>query len=230
MNDQSINLRLQQLDEHLSKDLRLLKEIEDELRVEDHPIRRARYQRDIERLRESAAKYQREAAELKAQSESLMTTPRSESAEIQQQVEAKLDVLLTGINVIVTNQQLLSRQLQQAHQSLLNRLDQSQQETVNAISAAIDAGRLPETELRQLLDATQQSVAALQNHDANLPALREAAEVIRLGSETVIEAKHKLKLILPLIPLVLNYEGELELKGGQNLSSLWEAIVRKMKG
>ncbi len=230
MNDQSINLRLQQLDEHLSKDLGLLKEIEDELRVEDHPIHRARYQRDIERLRESAAKYQREAVELKAQSESSMTTPRSESAEIQQQVEAKLDVLLTGINVIVTNQQLLSRQLQQAHQSLLNRLDQSQQETVNAISAAIDAGRLPETELRQLLDATQQSVAALQKCDADLPALREAAEVIRLGSETVIEAKHKLKLILPLIPLVLNYEGELELKGGMNLSSLWEAIVRKMKG
>ncbi len=230
MEEQIVNLRLQQLTDHLSQDLSLLKEIEDELRLEDNPIRRARYRRDIERLQESASKYEREYAELKSQHQGAMTVNQPLSAEPWRQVDVKLEMLLNGINAVLGNQQTLSAQIQESHQALMNRLDQTQQEIVNAFAAAIDADRLPETELRQLLNAIMESVAILQQRNANLPALREAEQVIRLGSETIVEAKHKLKLMIPLIPLVLNYETELELKGGLNLSSLWEAITKKVKG
>lgn len=64
--DNASSIRLQQLHDNVQQDLELLKDYEDALRYEDDPRRRARYRREIEKLRESAARYKEETASLKA--------------------------------------------------------------------------------------------------------------------------------------------------------------------
>ena len=59
--------RVDHLSDSITKDYELLKEYEDELRLEDDPRRRARYQREIERLKASASAHEREYRELELQ-------------------------------------------------------------------------------------------------------------------------------------------------------------------
>lgn len=59
-------LRKEQLQEHISKDLALLKEYEDSIRLEEEPRRIARYQREIDRLKLSISNYENELHELKS--------------------------------------------------------------------------------------------------------------------------------------------------------------------
>ncbi|NJL22926.1 MAG: hypothetical protein HC895_22270 [Leptolyngbyaceae cyanobacterium SM1_3_5] len=56
--------RLQDLEDNIAKDQELLKDFDDELRYETHPTIKARYRRDIERLRESVSGHRQEYNEL----------------------------------------------------------------------------------------------------------------------------------------------------------------------
>ena len=52
-----IELRLKDLDDNIKQDFALLKKYEDTSRFEDEPRRKAKYQREIEQLLESANRY-----------------------------------------------------------------------------------------------------------------------------------------------------------------------------
>lgn len=67
MTPPNFGLRLQHLEDNIKQDLALLKEYEDTLRYEDDPRRKAKYSREIEQLRESATRYQKEYSELRMQ-------------------------------------------------------------------------------------------------------------------------------------------------------------------
>ena len=59
-------LREKQLKEHISKDLALLNDYEDLIRLEEEPRRIAKYQREIDRLNFSISKYKNELHDLKS--------------------------------------------------------------------------------------------------------------------------------------------------------------------
>jgi len=89
-------LRLEQLTDNIRQDLSLLKEYEDALRYEDDPRRRARYRREIERLRESATRYQGAYDELRAQATGEAPAALQELAAQLRQMDARLEGLLKG--------------------------------------------------------------------------------------------------------------------------------------
>ncbi len=92
--------RLRNLADNTAQDLALLKEYEDALRYEDDLRRRARYRRETEQLRESLARYQKEYDELRAQ---VIGEPPAEMQDVVtrlQQMDTKLDTLLTGQRTI----------------------------------------------------------------------------------------------------------------------------------
>ncbi|MFM6080602.1 MAG: hypothetical protein ACKPCI_19180, partial [Dolichospermum sp.] len=45
-----------------------------------------------------------------------------------------------------------------------------------------------------------------------------------------LDFKHKLKVAIPLIPFILDYEGELELGTGINLKQALQALMMRLKG
>lgn len=119
---------------------------------------------------------------------------------------------------------------------LLARLDAQELALTNAILDALETSALPAAELDQHLAAIALALeeirqAADRIEDRQLAA--GAAEVAEAIAAPGLDIKHKLKLGFPIIPLILAYEGEVELSGRLNLEATWEALkgwVRQRQG
>jgi hypothetical protein len=222
--------RLQDLADNIAKDMELLKDFEDELRDTTDPRLKARYRREIERQQESVTKYQQEFDELQ---QKLRSSP---SAQIQvqkvgsllQQMDGKLNVLLSGQVAIYEN-------LNQMRQALLNRYEVAEQTMIVAIAEQLNQSQLLLTQ--KLLDAIetnqvselemQQMLTVLEAHIPALPPSQAAvADIIK---DPELDARHRLKVTLPIVPLLVEYEGEFELGSGFNIKSAWEQLIAKLR-
>jgi len=236
-----IELQLQHLADNIRQDLTLLKEYEDTLRYEDDPRRRAKYRREIEQLRKSAARYRQEYEELRAQATGEPSGTMRDVADQLQYMDAKLDALLAG-------QKGLREDLTDLRQALLTRfdvseqaliaavvehLDQGQLVTIQSVLDAIEAGHVPDMELQETLDAVQQALSEMRKQGAVLgtPALtNEVEQLAELADAPRMDVKHRLKVTVPIIPLILSYEGEIELGSELNLEAAWQRLVSRLRG
>ena len=90
MNEDINRKRMEDLEDHIRKDLKLLKEYEDVLRYEADPRLQARYHREIERLREYLTNYQQDYDELRRQ---MIPVTEQAVTDLLQQKDAKQDTL-----------------------------------------------------------------------------------------------------------------------------------------
>ncbi|RIK43174.1 MAG: hypothetical protein DCC55_06470 [Chloroflexi bacterium] len=238
---QTSGLRLQHLADNIRQDLDLLKDYEDALRYEDDPRRRARYRREIEQLRESATRYQQEYTELRAQTSGEPSPAMQEVADQLQQMGAKLDALLAGQTVLrndlgALRQVMLARfdaNEQTIVAAVVAQLDRSQLATVQAVLDAVDGDRFPVNEVQETLAVVQQVLAEIRQRDISLgdPVIAgEVEQLVEIVAAPHFDVKHKLKIAAPIIPLVLSYEGEVELGSGLNLAGVWQRLLAKVRG
>jgi hypothetical protein len=221
--------RLQDLTDNIAKDIELLNEFEEVLRYEDNPRRIAGYRREIERQQESVAKYEKEFDKLQ---QKLRGSPSAQMqvqkvGSLLQQMDGKLNVLLSGQVAIYEN-------LNQMRQALLNRYEATEQTMIAAIAEQLNQSQLVLTQ--KLLDALemnqvsesemQQMLAVLQERIPDLPPSQ--AVVANIIKAPELDARHRLKVTLPIVPLLVEYEGELELGSGFNIKSAWEQLITKL--
>ena len=218
------NQRLGDLTEHIVKDLELLQEYENALRVEDDPRRRAKYQRDVEQLRESTRHYRQEYEMLNSQ----VTTAMHTVDEQLQQMDRKLDAVLGG-------QEAIAHHLTQMQETLLSRYDNSERSLVEAMIQVLDDQQLAMTqtllgalESHQLAEAEIEEMwAVLEERLPELPPTQAA--VVDWAKAPGLDARHHLKVTLPIVPLLVDYEAELELNGGMDFKAMWEAVKAKLR-
>ncbi len=231
-----IKLRLKHLDDNIEQDLNLRKQYEDTSRFEDEPRRKAKYQREIEQLRESANLYQQELDELQKQIVSEPTVHTQTVAIQLQQVNIKLDRLSVGQKAIYENinhlrQGLLARYKvseQTIIAAITQQLDRDQITTISTLLDAIEAEQVSEGEMQNILQSTHLILTTLQQRGIALPTEQETlAEVIHAPE---LDTKHRLKVSLPIIPFLLDYEGELELGTGIELKKAWQKLLTRIRG
>ena len=234
-------LRFQHLADNIRQDLALLKDYEDALRYEVDPRRRARYRREIEQLRESAVCYQEKYDELRAQI-------TGEPSEAMQDIATRLRQMDTKLNGLLTSQVAMRDDLSAWRHAVIarfdaskraiiaaiaERLDQSQLVAVQAVMDVIEAEHVSESELQETLTAVQDVLAEIRQRQVVLAEPSLVGEVEHL-SEVVeapsLDVKNKLKVTVPIIPLLLSYEGEIELGSGLNLEAAWQQLVAKARG
>lgn len=229
-----IHTRLHDLSDNITKDYALLKEYEEHLRLEDDPRRIARYQREIDRLKASATTFEREYKELQLQIiNASVETSDWEISELQQ-VHVKVDALLRGQSDMLSGlyglRQGISSRYDAGEQRIINtiteRFDQTQAETVQTILDALENDRFNEAEMEEAVSAIQQSLVEASQHHIPLPKSTELETAI---SAPHFDVKHKLKVSIPIVPLVLAYEGEVELGSRMNLERVWNRIVKKFR-
>jgi hypothetical protein len=220
--------RLQDLENHIAQEQKLLKEFEEVLGDETNPRIQRKYYRDIKRQQESIAGYRQEYNELQQELTGQPSAQMQEMGNQLQQMDAKLNILLSSQVAIYEN-------LQQMRQDLLLRYDATEQATIEAVAQQLDRNQLLLTQ--NLLDALeanqvteqemQQMLAVLEAHVPALPPSQAAvAEIIKAPE---LDAKHKLKVTLPLVPFLVDYEGELELGSGFNIKLAWEQLLTKLR-
>ena len=90
MIDDLTGRRLEDVEDNIGKDLKLLKDYEDELRYETDPRKMTKYEREIERQRKSLAQYWNEYEGLKNQAAPAQI---QNVADLLHQKEAKLDAV-----------------------------------------------------------------------------------------------------------------------------------------
>ncbi len=235
-NNSFIDIRLKDLDDNIKQDLALLKKYEDTSRFEDGPRRQAKYQREIEQLRESANRYQQELDELQKQTASEPTVHMQAVAIQLQQVHTKLDRLSAGQKAIYENinhlrQGLLTRYKaseQNIIAAITEQLNRDQITTLSTILDALEAEQVSEGEMQNILQSIHLSLTTLQQQGIALPAEQETlAELINTPG---LDTKHRLKICLPIIPFLLDYEGELELGTGIELKAVWQKLWVRFRG
>jgi hypothetical protein len=91
---------------------------------------------------------------------------------------------------------------------------------------AVEAKRVPESELQGALNAIQQTLSEIQRQELRGPVTTDDVEHLsKVVDDTRLSAADKLKVTLPLIPYFLQYEHEISLEKGINLSSAWDRLV-----
>jgi chromosome segregation ATPase len=222
--------RLQDLEDNIAKEQELLKDYEEALGLEDEPRRIKKYNREIERQRGSVTRYQQEFAELQQKLRG------SSSAQMQmQKVGSQLQQMDAKLNILLSSQVVIYKNLNQMRQALLDRYDAAEQTIIAAIAEQLDRSQLVLTQ--NLLNALetnqvsepemQQMLAVLEERIPSLPPSQASvAEIIKAPEP---DAKHKLKVTLPIIPMLVEYEGELELGSGFNIKSAWEQLITKLR-
>jgi hypothetical protein len=225
----NLNKRLQDLENNITQDLELLEECEKALRNEDKPRIKRYYRSEIERQKESVNDYEKQYSKLKQE---LADEP---TARIQT-VEKQLQSLNDKVNVLLSSQLAIYQDLNHMRQTLLERYDEGEQAIITAIAQqlnesqleltqklleAVEANQVSETEMQQMLTAIEENIHSLP------PSQATTAKIIRNPD---LDVRQRLKVSLPLVPLLVQYEVELELGTNFNIKSAWGILVNKLGG
>ncbi len=92
---------------------------------------------------------------------------------------------------------------------------------------------VPEKELQDTLNAVQLILSEIRQSEAGQysPQLvSEAEKVSGIVNDPKLDSNHKLKYSIPIIPLILSYEGEVALKGGVDLKRAWQGLKSWLQG
>jgi len=110
-------------------------------------------------------------------------------------------------------------------------IDQDIRETIKTVLEAVEAKRVPESELKETLDAMQQTLLEIeqQNVDLQETLKRDVERSRKVINDHELEVADKLKLTIPIIPHILSYERVIGLKSGMNLSAAWQALVNRAR-
>ncbi len=233
--------RLQDLEDNIQKDQELLKEYEDELRYTRDPMERARYLREIERLKTSNNRYHKEYIELLGKITTELSQPVKDMGNQLREMDTKIDTLLEGqatMQVDLSNLRIavLNRfdtTERTIISTIVDRLDQEELVMTQEVLDAIKAGQVPEDELREVLTSVQQELAEIKQRGNELPdsTLNSIAErLAEVIEEPKLDVNHKLKLSIPIIPLLLSYEWEVGLKRETHLKNVWKNILAIVRG
>lgn len=218
--------RLTDLNDNIAQDIVLLKKYEDAWRYEDDPGRQAKYEREIKRLRESLKRYQDEYDDLKV---SAIGEPREalSSLGVQlQQMDNGLKLLDEELELHRQRQAVLARYEPDDQSTVaipVEHLDQSQLADVQAILDVLKVYHLLGVKVGRMVDAAQKALVALQERGISVP---NQQEIVQTLSAPELDIKHRFKLTLPIIPILLSYEGELEYGTGMNLKDAWKRLKR----
>ncbi|MDB9436736.1 hypothetical protein PN450_07940 [Dolichospermum lemmermannii CS-548] len=224
MLSQIFQQRLTDLLDNITQDQKLLKEFEEELTVEDNPRTLKRYKKEIKRQQESIDNYKQEYTELEQQLIGISTPQIQVVGNQLQIIENQLQQIDAKLNIVLINQDSLLIRYQVSEQAILRvfieQLNQTQLAFTENMLNAVAANQVSESEMLQML-------AVLESRIPSLPSSSQA-EIAEIIKSPELDTRHKITVTLPIVPFLINYEGELELGTGFNIKSAWEFVIKKL--
>ncbi|MFM6106536.1 MAG: hypothetical protein ACKPEO_13120 [Sphaerospermopsis kisseleviana] len=225
MLNEILRKRLQDLHDHLQQDRELLQEFENALRDDDDILRVRRYKKQVRIIKESIDNYTKQYQEIEQQ---LSETSQPQMQVVKNQlhlIENQIDQIDAKLNIVLFNQDSLLNRYDAAEQSILKviieQLNHTQLVLIEKMLDAIETNQISESEMQHMLAVLEERIPSLP-----LSSQPAVAEIIQSPQ---LDAKHKLVVSMPIVPFLINYEGELELGTGFNLQSAWDYIMNKLR-
>jgi hypothetical protein len=120
----------------------------------------------------------------------------------------------------------LAEKLDETTGTIINQLTNSQIAVVNSLYEATTSHQVQKDDFKELFDAIAEINTSLPNEHSLAKALADAAPVIE---DTKANINNRLKVTLPIIPLLLSYEGEYELSSSANIVSILTRITARLR-
>jgi hypothetical protein len=234
MMEDQFKRRLIDLEDHINKDLELSKQYEDVLRYEDDPRRSAKYQNEIGKLKASTDRYRQEY-------ESFQLSLNQQSYPEESSLKNQLNTIQEGIIKLQAGQRAIYNNITSLQFNILSRfdeaerkimstillsIDESELKIVNSMVDAVERSQLSADEIRQITAISEVAIEQLPKHATG----EESQEIIKLLKSPELENKHRLTLTIPIIPMLLNYEAELEIGSGINIAQVWKSLSKRFGG
>jgi hypothetical protein len=221
--------RLKDLESNINRDQKLLKQYDDVLAYASDPRDMLKFEQEIERQRKSIERYQQEYAELKQKLINKQPTQVRDVGIQLQEINGKINVLLTGQIAIYKKQHQILERYKDSEKaivtSITRQLNDAQLILTEKLLQALDNNMVSEPEMQQMLAVLDERLSSLP---LSLPP-SQAAVAEKIIKDPELDARHKLKVTLPIIPMLVEYEGELELGSGLNIQSAWQQLVTKLR-
>ena len=226
--------RLIDLEDHINKDLELSKQYEDVLRYEDDPRRSAKYQNEIGKLKASADRYGQEY-------ERLQLSLNQQSYPEKSSLKNQLNTIQEGITKLQAGQRVIYNNITSLRSNILSMfdeaerriistillsIDESELKIINSIVDAVERSQLSADEIRQITSISEVAVEKLTGNTTR----EELQGIIKLLKSPELESKHRLTLTIPIIPMLLNYEKELEISSEINITQVWKSLSKRFGG
>lgn len=146
-------------------------------------------------------------------------------------LEQQVQGVALGIDDLKAGQQRILARFDLAEQRIvapiLARLDTQQAALLDKILDVLDVATFGADELDRHLSAIDAALAEVKAKSAMIAdrqLVASAQQVAELASAPGLDAKHKLKLTIPIIPVLLSYEGEFEVGSRLDLPAVWQAL------
>ena len=142
-------------------------------------------------------------------------------------VDLVLDILSPRVNI---SKKFNEREIEQLS-LILENLDQFQVKEALSALKALETDKIPAASIEQMIETAGQQIYNLnqsQFFQERQQLYAEAQKVSKILTDPQIKTRHKIKLTLPLIPLILTYSGEIEFEGGVRLRKLWKRILSRV--
>jgi hypothetical protein len=238
--------RLRDIEAHIESHMDLLRQYENELMLEDDPRRNLRIKQNIDREKEALHQYQQEAANLKP-------TPGPTAGPTVGTVQASLDTMSRKIDDLsrqvanaedrlASGQQAVQDQLRQQQRAILAHIDQrhemmiaslieqmeaQQLEVIDLLLDAADQQQIAQWEASQLTLLVQQALTDLHHLRQGQPDAEHWQRLLTILEDDV-GWQQKLKLTLPLIPGILEFESEAQVEVMGVLNEAWQRLLKKI--
>jgi hypothetical protein len=223
--------RVNELVKNIDGDMKLLHDYENKIRYEDDPRQRDIYNKAINELFYSAERHRQEYKELELQ---LSEPPHVWIDDVHRQLET-MDIRLREVQSLLINkvtplQEILLARYNDRETEIIQKaiyqLEYPQLLIVREVLEALDTGRVTIEDMESLLMSVKQSAMALAKKEVPLPSQNLVSEVI---DSPKLDINHKIKITIPIIPLLLNYESELGFGSSANLEDIWNKLLVKLK-
>ena len=172
-------------------------------------------------------------------------SPRSTMKEIAQDhsdTTALLNKLASQMDALSSGQAQISDQLRGFREDVVKRYSAGEQAIIGSISGELNLDQARTA--RFILDALEEDVPTEVEARETLYAIQKRVNVIEQRGNTLpqhhaldssisdlnMDVRHKLKLTIPIIPFILDYEGEIEVGSGTNLGSYLTRVMNKIRG
>lgn len=239
--------RLQYLQSNIDREAELLNAYEKQLTYEDDARRLLKIQHNIERQRETIAGYRQEAAQIEAALPAVSATDtdavQNQLADINQQLSAISQQIDKAETRLVDGQKAIRKDIRKQQETVLGHIDKQHRQTIAVVVKKMDANQLELTELMldaadqrqiaqwqadQLTMLTQQALLDLKQLRHNQPDAAQWDSLLdALASQT--GWAQKLKLTIPLIPGLMEFESEKTMDVIPALKQAWGNLMNKIR-
>jgi hypothetical protein len=106
---------------------------------------------------------------------------------------------------------------------IFERLDKDKLEIVREILDAAEKDKIPKEIIEETLEATADLISEIKSMQAKIrePAIASWDEAL---NSPELEIENRLKVSIPIIPLLLTYEGSYNFKSGLKLNEAWNKL------